>query len=534
MSRLGLWGLVLLLTGMGFLSGCSSNNASNNSGVLRMTTNAEPLTLDSAFALDGNSYNLLNNVMEGLMRLDKDHQPEPAMAVEMPEISEDGRVYTFRIREGAQWSDGQPVRAQDFEYAWKRILNPETESPVAFHLFLLENAVAYAQRQTEAEEVGVTALDERTLKVTLAENIPHFLQMTATSPFLPARQDWVEKYKENFGKDADKMVYNGPFSLAEWQHEQSLTLKKNIRYWDQGAVSLREARIQVVNDGTEALALYTSDEADAVTLNATTFEAFKNSPELVTQQRGAMLFIMFNTQESPFDNKNIRKAFHLAIDRERMVKELLKNGSRPANGMVPPVIHSHNGGSFRDQAKDEVEFNPDKAKKLLKKGLKEEKIKKLPDIVISVNDDERRHLALFLQRGWKENLGVNVQISPQPVAQKMAADAAGQFQMSIVHWIGLYDDPISFLEIGTSDNPVNFGGWSNRQFDLAMQKARGNPDLAWRQADLIEAEKVVIEEAAAAPLYYESRAYIQKPHVKNLVRHPIGPELSLKWAKIEK
>ncbi|PTM58038.1 peptide ABC transporter substrate-binding protein [Desmospora activa] len=533
MKQIGLWAMVLLLAGIGSLSGCSSN-VGGNSGVLQLTVDADPPTLDSAFALDGNSYNLLNNVMEGLMRLNKDNEPEPAIAEKMPEVSDNGRVYTFRIREDAQWSDGQPVRAQDFEYAWKRILHPETGSPVAFNLFSLENATAYMQGQVEAEEVGVTALDERTLKVTLVEETPHFLQMIATSPFLPVRQDQVEQSKGKFGSEADQMVYNGPFTLTEWQHEQSLTLKKNDHYWDEQVVQLGEVQIQVVKDATEALGMYTSDDVDVVPLNAVTFAAFKSSPELVTHQRGALLMIMFNSEEAPFDNKNIRKAFHLAIDRERMVQEVLKNGSRPAVGMVPPVIHDHKGESFRDQAEDKIKFAPDEAKKLLKKGLKEEKIKKLPDIVISVTDDDRRNLALFLQQEWKQHLGAKVQISPQPVAQKMDRDAAGQFQMSIVRWIGLYDDPMSFLEIGTTDNPVNFGRWSNQQFDLTLQKAKGNPDSAWRETDLIEAEKVVTEEAGVAPLYYESQAFIQKPHVKNLFRHPIGPELSLKWATIEK
>jgi oligopeptide transport system substrate-binding protein len=534
LRRVGLWVILLLLVGSNSLAGCSGLTSLSNGGVLHLTADADPPTLDSAFALDGNSYNVLNNVMEGLMRLGKENEPEPAIATSMPEVSPDGRTYTFRIREEARWSDGEPVQAQDFEYAWKRILNPETQAPVVFNLFPIENAVAYIQGQVPESEVGVKALDERTLEVQLEERTPHFLELLATSPFLPARQDIVEAAEGKFGRDADQLVYNGPFVLTEWKHEQSFTLKKNSRYWDKETVQLQEVRVHIVKDATEALGMYTSDEVDVVPLNAVTFEAFKNSPDLVTHPRGALLLIMFNTKEPPFNNTNIRKAFSLAIDRNRLVNELLKNGSRPAGGMVPPAIHSYQGKPFRDQTEDYVEFDPKKAKKLLKKGLKEAKLSRVPDIVMSVNDDERRFLALFIQQELKNNLGVEVQISPQPVSHKIAVDAAGQFQMSILRWIGSYDDPMAFLEIGTSVSPVNFGRWSNQQFDFLVQKAKGNPDPAWRETDLIQAEAVVAQDAGVAPLYYEGQAFIEKPYVKNLYRHPVGPEYSLKWVEIEK
>ncbi|MDR6226898.1 peptide ABC transporter substrate-binding protein [Desmospora profundinema] len=533
----GLWAMVVLLAGVSILSGCAEEKGAatgKNGNVLHMTIDADPPTLDSAFALDGNSYNLLNNVMEGLMRLGKGNKPEPAMAENTPEVSADGRTYTFRIRENAEWSDGQPVRAQDFEYAWKRILNPETKSPAVFHLFPIENATAYVQGQISADEVGVKALDDRTLEVRLEESNPHFLELTATAPYLPVRQDKVEESGGKFGREADQGLYNGPFILSDWKHEQLLTLKKNDRYWDKEMVQLEEVRAHIVKKATDALGMYTSDEADVVPLNAVTFEAFRNSAELVTHQRGALVLIMLNTKEPPFNNKNIRKALNLAINRDQLVNELLKNGSRPAGGMVPPAIHSHQGESFRDKTEDYVEFDPAKAKKLLEKGLEEEQLSRMPDIVMSVNDDERRHLALFIQEELKNHLGVDVQISPQPVSQKVAVDAAGQFQMTIVRWIGSYDDPMAFLEIGTSVSPVNFGRWGNQQFDYLVHKAKGNPDPAWRETDLIQAEAVVAEDAGVAPLYYEAQAFIQKPHVKNLFRHPVGPEYSLKWARIEK
>lgn len=501
--------------------------------VLRLTADADPPDLDSATTLDGNSFNVLNNVMEGLTRLDGNNRPQPAMALDYPHISKDQKTYTFRIRK-AVWSDGQPVKAQDFEYAWKRVLNPATQSKSAIKLYPILNAEEYNTGRARAEDVGVKALDDHTLQVTLKHPIPYFLSLTASATYLPQRKDIVEKHGKNYAKSPDKMVYNGPFVLSNWKHEQSFQYKKNENYWDKEHVALDRVDVKIVKDYTKAVGLYLSNKLDVAPLNSRIYEGFKNNKERVTIMRGAVMFMMFNTQNKFFSNPKIRKAFQLSIDRQQLVNEVLNNGSVPAGGMVPPTISAYNGQPFRNQTKDYLEFDPVKARKLLKEGLNEEHLDQVPKrLILNVNDDDRKRIALFLKEQLAENLGVEILINPLQLRQKIGMEKKGIFQFTLVRYIGDYNDPMAFLEIATSKSQVNFGRWNNRAFDLLILKSKRNRFYEDRNKDLIKAEQIVINDVAVVPLYYEAQSFLQKPYVKRLYRHPIDAEYSLKWVSIE-
>ncbi|SEM91879.1 peptide ABC transporter substrate-binding protein [Lihuaxuella thermophila] len=526
-----------------FLTACNQISLENLFGnlsgkpqapqVLRLTADADPPDLDSTTTLDGNSFNVLNNVMEGLTRLDGNNHPQPAMALGYPDISKDQKIYTFRIR-NAVWSDGQPVKAQDFEYAWKRVLNPATQSKSAIKLYPILNAEEYHTGRARAEDVGVKALDDRTLQVTLKHPIPYFLNLTASATYLPQRKDIVEKFGENYAKSPDKMVYNGPFVLSDWKHEQSYRYKKNGNYWDKSRVSLDQVDVKIVKDYTTAVGLYLSNQLDVAPLNSRIYEAFKNNKDRVTIMRGAVMFMMFNTQNKFFSNPKIRKAFQLSIDRQQLVHEVLNNGSLPAGGMVPPTITAYNGRPFRNQTKDYLAFDPVKARQLLREGLKEVHLNQVPErLILNVNDDERKRIALFLKKQFEENLGVRVLINPLQLRQKIGMEKNGQFQFTLLRYIGDYNDPMAFLEIATSKSKVNFGRWHNRTFDLFILKSKSNRIYKERNQDLIKAEEIIISDAGAVPLYYEAQSYLQKPYVKKLYRHPIDAEYSLKWVSIE-
>ncbi|PTX64291.1 oligopeptide transport system substrate-binding protein [Melghirimyces profundicolus] len=547
MRRICSFFAVLLASGL-FLGGCgpieqirewlpetgkeTHARAEKEEQVLRLTTEAEPPNLDSAEAIDGNSFNVLNNVMEGLMRLDQDNKPQPAMAEDF-EVSDDKKTYTFQIREGARWSDGKPVTAQDFEYAWKRALDPEKKLESAYILFPLENARAYYSGQLPVTAVGVKALDDRTLRVRLDEPVPYFLSLTASAAYYPQRKDIIEKFGSDYAKEEDKMVYNGPFVLKDWEHEQSYRLVKNESYWDAGSVKLDEAQVRIIPDSVEATNLYTSGEVDMAPLSDSLVQAFKGNPEFVPVERGATFLLLYNTNMTFFSNTKIRKAFSLAIDREQLVQDVLKNGSRPAKGMVPDSISGYNDEPFRKQAGKLLDTDVEEARRLLKEGMQELGISYLPQIELNVNDDDRKKIALNLKQQLKSTLGVDIVINPKTMKQKLKAEQAGYFHLSLVRWIGRYNDPMAFLEIGHSQSRVNLGRWSDPTFDKLIVQSKFNTDLKKRDTDLAKAEEIVMNQAGVSPLFYETQAYIQKPYVKNLYRSPVGAEYTLKWVYID-
>ncbi|MEW9031532.1 MAG: peptide ABC transporter substrate-binding protein [Planifilum fimeticola] len=525
--------LSTLLTACGGLQsqGNVEDQGAKGPQVLQLMTNNEPGDLDSATSTDVISGTILNNVMEGLMRLDKDDKPQPAIASSY-DVSEDKKTYTFTLRD-AKWSDGEPVRAQDFEYAWKRALNPKTKSEYAYILYPIKNAEKYNTGKAKASDVGVRALDDKTLEVKLEEPIPYFLSLTTFSTYLPQRKDIVEKFGGDYAMEPDKMVYNGPFVLTSWAHEQSLQLKKNDNYWDRNSVFLSDVKIDIIKDTSTGLNLYTSNQKDMTMLDKAFAEAFKSSPEFTTASGSLVQYVQFNTKNAFLSNTKIRKAISLAIDRESIVKLVLKDGSQPAGGFVPPALLGYNE-SFRKQARDYQQFQPAEAKQLFKLGMKELGIDSPPTLTLLSYNDERKDVTVVLKDQLEKTLGLKVKVNPQPLNQKIDLEQKGEFDLSFAGWKADYNDPMTFLDMWVTDGPFNMGKWSSKKFDELIKKSKSNPDFKERINDLIEAERILLEEGVAiAPVYYKNQAYLVKPHVKNLIFHSIGPEYSLKETYIE-
>ncbi|PTX59120.1 oligopeptide transport system substrate-binding protein [Melghirimyces profundicolus] len=522
----------LVLTACGGLTTSNSNAEStvDKNQVLDMTFPAEPPTLDSATTTDVTSFDVLNNIMEGLYRLDKDNRPEPAIASRV-EISDDKKTYTFHLKE-AKWSDGKPVTAKDFEYAWKRALDPGTKGEYAYILFPIKNAEEFNSGKASREEVGVKAVDDQTLRVELKQPVPYFLSLTAFATYLPQRKDIVEKNGSKYATEPDKMVYNGPFNLEEWKHEQSMKLKKSDTYWDRNSVRLNTVNMNIVKDTATGVNLYTTGETDLTQLDSALAEAFKKSPEYLPVTGSAVQYLQFNTSNNFFDNEKIRKAISYAIDRESMVK-VLKNGSEPAYGLVPPSIINSNNKNFRKQAGAGHQYNSAEARRLFDEGLKELGISEPPeDLTLLSYDDHRKQAALVIQEQLDTVLGLKVKIDPQPFKMKLDRESKEQFDLTFAGWAADYNDPMTYLDIFVSDSSFNRGDWSNKEYDQLIEKAKSNTDYQERANQLVQAEKILNEEVPIAPLYYAGEVYLQKQYIKDLVRHPVGAGLSLKWTYI--
>ncbi|PTM57716.1 peptide ABC transporter substrate-binding protein [Desmospora activa] len=521
----------LVLAGCGGLqSGSPNQEGVDQNQVLNMTLRAEPATLDPSLVADAVSSDVLNNVMEGLYRINKDNKPEPAIASGV-EISEDKKTYTFTLRD-AKWSNGDAVTAQDFEYSWKRTLNPETTAEYAYILYSIKNAEAYNTGEASADEVGVKALDEKTLEVELEAPSPYFLSLTAFSNYLPQNQSAVEEFGEKYGTEADKMVYNGPFHVSEWKHEQNVQLKKSDTYWDRNAVRLELANLNIVKETSLAANLYTGNEADVVELSSELADAFKKSPEYLPYTGSTTQYLVFNTTNQFLSNPNIRKALSYAIDRDSLVK-IMKDGSEPAYGFVPPTIFTSDNKVFREEASDQHQYNPQEAKRLLQEGMAELGLTSTPSLTMLSYDDHRKDAAVFMQEQLRSNLDLEVRIDPKPFKQKLDRELEGDFEITFAGWGADFNDPQTFLDIYVSDGAYNWAQWSNEKYDELIKSSIGNPNNEERTKNLVEAEKILMEEAPIAPITYAGKIYLQKQYVKGIYRHPVGAELSLKWAYLD-
>jgi len=529
--------LVILLAASMLLSACGGvqQNTGASGNVLTVRSDGEPPNLDSAISTDNISFNLLNAVMEGLMRLDKNNKPQPGMA-ESYTISPDKKTYTFKLRD-AKWSDGKPVRAQDFEYAWKRALAPETASQYAYILYPILNAEKYNTGKAKKEDVGVKALDDKTLQVKLEAPSPYFLGLTSFASYFPQRQDIVEKFGKDYAKEPNKMVYNGPFVLASWQHNESYTLKKNPKYWDKATVKLDGVNFKIVKEVSSAINLYNTNNLDFVPkINQDYVDVFKSKPDFKPVNEAATVYLEFNMKkEKVLRNVKIRKAIQMGIDSNILANNIVKEGT-PATGLVPPTLQGGNGKLFRDQAPDYVKFNKAEAKKLLAEGLKEEGLSQFPTMELLGDDSDAAKKGLqFIKEQLRTNLGINVNIRSVTFKERLERARNGNFQILLNRWGADYDDAMTFLDLFVTNGGFNHGKYSNPKFDELIKKAKLNPDFNQRLQQMVEAEKILVQDdAAIAPLYWRQRLNLERPHIKGLVHHPFGSDDDFKWVTLDK
>ncbi|MFU0782961.1 MAG: ABC-type oligopeptide transport system, periplasmic component [Thermoanaerobacterium thermosaccharolyticum] len=534
-------GLVLLMALSAVLAGCggSASNSASNSGndkqVLNLNLIQEPPTLDPQKAKDVVSIDILTEVLDGLTRYDKDGKIKPGSGLAKSwDISNDGLTYTFHLRD-AKWSDGNPITAQDFEYAWKRALDPNTASQYAYQLFYIKGAEEYNSGKGSADQVAVKALDDKTLQVTLKAPTPQFLGLTSFVTYLPLEKSIYEKYGDKVGTDPDKLVYSGPFVISQWNHEQSITLKKNKDYWDSSSVKLQTVNFSMIKDNNTLVQNYDNNTLDSIFVPGDYIDKYKNSSEYSDKALATNWYVQFNTKSPVFKNADIRKAFTLAIDRKTFVEQVTKDGSIPAEAVVPPGVPGYNG-DFRKEAGETYFKDNDvaQAKELLKKGMSELGISKLPTITLLGDDtDNAKKYDQALQQMWKQNLGVNVQI--QNVAFKVRIDMMdkGNYDMVFAGWGADYNDPLTFLDMWETNNGNNSAFYSNPEYDKLIDEAKVNGDLKSRNDQLIQAEKILMNDMPIGPVYFQATPFVVKPYVKDLYFPTFGSNWEFKWAYIQ-
>ncbi|PGV68231.1 peptide ABC transporter substrate-binding protein [Bacillus cereus] len=531
--------MVMALVTSVFLTAC--NNKANksdveaNKQVLNVTVSEEIPSLDTAKTMDGTSAHVMQNIFEGLYVLDDQDHPIPAVAKSFKR-SEDGKKYTFDLRKDAKWSNGDNVTAKDFMFAWKRAINPETASQYASMLFYVKNAKEINKGTMPLDELGVKVINDYKLEVELEQPIPYFLQLLALPIYLPQHESFLKEQGKNYALEPSNLIYNGPFVLEEWKHEQEFQLKKNAAYWDQKKVKLDEINFQIVKDTMTVVNLYEAGNLDRVPINSQFVDKYKGNKDLHMSSDPGIAMLRFNEKNNALANKKVRQAISFALNKEDFVAHFINNGAKPASGLVPAGhINEETSKDFRKENGDLSSYDLQNAKKIWGEVKKELGVDEVELEFLTYEQDNAKRMAEYIKGDLEKHLqGLTIHIKQQPFKQKLQLEQTGDYDISLTNWGPDYKDPISYLELFTTSNPNNKMNYSNSRYDELIKKAKNDfvldPEKRWEA--LREAERILLEDAAIAPLYQIGSAYVQKDYVKGIEKHQFGGIYTYKNAYI--
>lgn len=529
----------MALTGCG--TGAANGSKEDVKKEVRVVSGGEPGSLHPALAQGTHESIILDHVFEGLMKRDQTGNIVPGMAEEYT-ISDDKLTYTFKLRKDALWSNGDPVTAHDFEYAWKYVLDPVTASNYAYQLYYLQGGEEYnttdvstlseEEIQKLRDNIGVKAVDDTTLEVKLAKPTPFFLELCAFYTYYPINSK-VQDENLAWAEDGTTHVSNGPFAITEWNHDQSVVAKKNDNYYNKDLVNITDITFYISEDLNTQWQMYQNGELD-VNFNLPPevrgqLRAEKNV-ELHPEVELATYFYRFNTTVKPFNNVKVRQALSMAINREVIVKEVSQGGEFPAYAVVPGGILDADGGDFRENGGTYAKEDLEAAKVLLAEGLAEEGMDKLEFTVLYNTSEAHKKIAEAIQQMWKA-LGVEVQLENAEFKVKIDREHALDYEVSRAGWSGDYVDPNTFLGLFTSWSDQNDTGWSTPEYDALMTKAANEFDPAKRMGYLHEAEKILMEAAPIAPIYFYTKDYMIKPYLVDTVK-VVNREINFTYADI--
>ncbi|MDR0136457.1 peptide ABC transporter substrate-binding protein [Metabacillus idriensis] len=521
-----------------------SKEETNVAQELKVLESSEIPSMDSVLATDTISLTQLNNTNEGLYRVDENQEPVPAMAEGEPEANEDGTEYTIKLKEDAKWSNGEPVTANDFVFAWQRALNPETGSEYGPYMMMgkIKNAEALFNGEVKPEELGVKAKDEKTLVVTLEKPIAFFKSLMAFPTFYPQNQKFVEEQAANFGKKSENLVFNGPFTIQGWEGpaDTEWTLEKNAEYWDAKNVSLEKITFNVSKDPQAAANAFEAGEADVTPKLSTpaVIAQYEGDDRLLRWLEPTIFWLKLNQKNEALANVNIRKAIAMAFNKEDLTNEILNNGSIPANYAVPKefVTNPDTGEDFREANGDLLTYNLEEAKKLWAKGLEEIGQKEVKLVYLGGDTETSKTIDSYMKDQLQNNLeGLTIEVQSVPFSVRLDRDKTMDYDIQAAGWGPDYLDPISFSDLWITDGGNNKMAYSNEKYDKLLKDAQTTlaNDPAKRFEALQEAEKVVLEEdAGIAPIYQRASNLLINKKVEGFTYHLVGPEYSYKWIKI--
>lgn len=533
--------IAIFIISLSTLSGCSNSKSlySDEGQVFRKVIPQDMTTLDTTLITEAVSGDIAGQAFEGLYTMDKHDKAEPAVATSLPKKSNDGKTLTINLRKDAKWSNGDPVTANDFVFAWRKVVDPKTGSEFAYIMSDIKNADQVNAGKKPVKDLGIKALNKYKLQVKLERPVPYINELLALNTFDPQNEKVAKKYGKAYGTTADKAVYNGPFKVVNWQVEDKIQLVKNKDYWDKKHVKLDKVQYKVLKDGQAGTSLYETSSVDDTLVSSEQADKYKDSPSFNKRLTAGTFFIKMNQKNKPeFKNKNLRKAIAKSIDKETYVNSTLNNGSTVSNKFTATgTAKTSEGKDFASTVKSPLNFDKKDAQNNWKKAQKELG-KKNVTFTLNVEDTPGAKIsAEYIKSQIENNLpGVEMKVKQMPFKQKTNLELAGDFEATYSGWVPDYPDPTAFLQTMTTGNSQNNTEWSNKEYDKLIKDANGKllQNENERNATLQKAERILLNEAPVAPVYQKGEAHLTNPQVKGLVYHKVGPDTTLKDVYIDK
>lgn len=513
--------------------------------VLNVLESAEIPTMDSVLGTDVMSFTTLNAVNEGMYRLDADQKVVPAGAEAMPEYNDDKTELTVKLRKDAKWSNGDPVTAHDYVFAWQRAINPDTASEYGPYFMegKIKNASEIVKGEAKVEDLGIKAEDDYTLKITLERPIPYIESFITFQLFYPQNQKFVEEKGADYAKDANHLLYNGPFKMTKWDGPTATewVLEKNEGYHSAKDVTLEKINFAVSKDPQASANAFNAGEADITPKlgQAGIISQFEGSKELLQYQEPSIFWIKMNQKNNALKNVNIRKAIALSIDKEALVDDVLANGSIPAEFIVPKgFTFDKDGKDFRDTTENYQKMNKEEAKKAWEQGLSELGVKEVSLVYVGGDTETSKLTDAFIKDQLEKNLpGLKLELNAVPFKIRIDREQKQDYDLLFSGWGPDYADPMTFMDLYLTGGDHNKMDYSNPKYDELVKAAQTDlstkEDERWKA--LQEAEKIALEDDyALAPMYQRTVNIVVSEKVQGFAHHAFGPDYSYQWIKILK
>jgi oligopeptide transport system substrate-binding protein len=524
-------GLVMSLCGCG--KSDHSPSQTDNDKLLRLNLGTEPPSLNPRLFHDSTSAIVLQMLFEGLTRLGRDNQPEPAIA-EKIDISSDGKTYTFHLRP-SKWSNGDPLTAHDFEYSLRMIFDPKQPVEYAYQLYMIKNSQQVKEGKLPLDQVGITALDDQTLQIQLEYPTPYFLEITSEAYLYPTHQKITGEHSEWASEAGPFYVSNGPFRLASWRHNNEIVLEKNPFYWEASDVKLETIRISMVEDVNTELSLFDDGELDwagkplTVSLPADAIPSLKKEGRLKMAPLCAIYMFVLNMKTPVLANVNFRRALSYAVNRQQIVDNISQTGEQPATSLVPPILGLQSDILFQDH-------NVPLARELFNKALQEMglTLETLPPLTVSYNTAEGHHkIAQAIQQQWYEAFGFTVKLENLEWKVYLDKIRTCNFQIGRMGWVSTMTDPSGFLDLFREDaSTMHCSGWHDPQYDALLNQTRETTDPEKRKELFRQAERMLIDNMPIIPLYFHTTTYVVNPRLQGVFVSNLG-NVDFRWAYFE-
>ena len=530
--------LLALTTAAGMLAGCGSKT---DTDTFRFANDTDIVGMDSTVVDDAMSFNAITAITDGLTTVDVKGNTIPGIAKSW-DVSNNGLTYTFHLRD-AKWANGDKVTAQDFVYSWHRII--KNAGNYAYMLgsegASIKNADSLINLGTTATDeqlntLGIKATDDKTVVVDLEKNVPYFVGLMSFPCYFPQNQKFVEKCGKNYATKPEYILGNGAYKMTKWIKGNKATFTKNDKYYDAKSVKTKNLEMYLVQDPKTAAQNFDNGKVDYATINSTLVDKYKGKDTFKAIREGYLAYLICNFKADTTANKNLRHALSYAINRKDLCDNILKDGSQPATGFVPAQLcKSPSGKDFREESGKYVDYDVKKAQEYLDAAKKELGTDTITvDLLYGTDESPMDTFAEYLQGSFTKLKGLKVNMVATVKKDRIYnREASGNFQIACTRWAPDYADPTTFLNVLTSTNSNNYGKWENAQYNSLLKQAQNETDVNKRWNELLEAEKVMMDDMPNIPVVQTGTAALQAKNVKGLVHNTVSTPYVFKYVTLK-